>query len=106
MQRIDGPSPLKIPVGLLSHFQEYDTSQLSLEHDANLVIQRTLEFGAWDDLRWLFGVYGARRIRAFLRERGQRLLTPVTFHYWRKLLGIRKWRSSPFPTAKGEVWKA
>jgi hypothetical protein len=98
-------SPLvKIPVGLGPHFQEYDTSQLNLESDANLIIQRALEFGTWDDLRWLLGLYGVKRIRTFLRERGQRSLKPVTFHYWRKLLGIRKWRSSPFPTTKGEVW--
>lgn len=104
MQHVREFSPAKIPVGLSPHFQEYDTSQLNLDRDANLIIQRALEFGTWDDLRWLFGLYGVKRIRLFLRERGQRWLKPVTFHYWRKLLGIRKWRSSPFPTPKGEVW--
>ena len=94
----------EIPGGLRPHFQDYDVSQLSFADDANLIIQRTLEFGSWEETRWLFELYGAQRIRLFVREHGQRWLKPVTFHYWRKLLDIRQWKSSPFPTAKGEVW--
>ena len=77
---------------------------LDLQHDANLIIQRTLEFGTWEEVRWLFGALGAQRIRSFLRQYGERWLKPVSFHYWRRLLRIRAWRHSPFPTAKGEVW--
>ena len=99
------PLPLRqIPSGLKPYFQEYDTALLDIASDANLIIQRTLEFGTWDELRWLFETYHSKRIRLFLRERGERWLKPVTFHYWRKLLGIRKWKSSPFPTPKGELW--
>jgi hypothetical protein len=94
----------EIPAGLWPHFQEYDPLTLDLERDANLVIQRTLEHGTWDEVRWLLTAYGAPRIRAFLRERGERLLSRVTFNYWRKLLRIRRWRHSPFALPKGEVW--
>ena len=93
-----------IPSGLGPHFQEYDLHTVDLDQDADLVIQRTLEYGTWNEVRWLFGTYGGPRIRAFVRERGERLLSPVAFNYWRKLLGIRQWRRSPFPTARGEVW--
>ena len=94
----------EIPGGLRPHFQEYDPAALDLQRDANLIIQRTLEYGTWDEVRWLFGTYGRARIRAFVRERGERMLSRVTFNYWRKLLGVRRWRRSPFPTAAGEVW--
>jgi hypothetical protein len=94
----------QIPDGLVSHFQEYDTTQLDFARDANLILQRVLEFGTWDEVHWLFEVYGAQRVRLFLKEHGERWLKPVTFHYWRKLLGIRKWKASPFPTRKGELW--
>ena len=93
-----------IPSGLRPHFQEYDVRTLDLDRDANLIIQRTLEYGTWDEVRWLFGTYGGPRICTFVRERGERLLSRVTFNYWHKLLGIRRWRRWPFPTAKGEVW--
>ena len=104
MQHIHASTSNQIPFGLRPHFQEYDISQLDFRRDANLIIQRTLEFGTWDEIRWLFKTYRGKRVRLFLREYGQRWLKPVTFHYWRKLLGIRKWKSSPFPTAKGELW--
>ncbi len=94
----------QIPSGLKPYFQEYNISQLDITRDANLIIQRTLEFGTWDEVRWLFETYQRKRIRLFLREYGERWLKPVTFNYWRKLLDIRKWRKSPFPVAKGELW--
>lgn len=95
---IDLPERLKI------YFQEYNPDQLELKRDANLVIQRVLEFGNWDEIRWLFELYGARRIRKFIRQYGERWLKPVSFNYWRKLLQIRQWKSSPFSTPKGELW--
>lgn len=94
----------KIPAGLKPYFQEYDTAQLDFTRDANLIIQRVLEFGTWDEIRWLFETYRSKRIRLFLREHGERWLHPVIFNYWRKLLGLRKWKKSPFPVAKGELW--
>jgi len=93
-----------IPAGLRPHFQEYDPQALDLDRDANLIIQRTLEYGTWDEVRWLFRSYGDRRICAFVRERGERMLSRVTFNYLRKLLQIRRWRRSPFSTARGASW--
>ncbi|OGO34269.1 MAG: hypothetical protein A2W35_12115 [Chloroflexi bacterium RBG_16_57_11] len=95
----------EIPAGLHPYFQEYDPASLNIIHDADLIIQRTLEFGTWDELRWLFQTYQIKRIRSFLRQRGERMLRPVTFYYWRKLLRVHQWRKSPFPTTKGELWK-
>ncbi len=95
----------RIPAGLIAHFQEYDPEALSIAKDANLIIQRTLEFGTWEELRWLFEVYGAKKIKAFLRYYGEKWLRPVDFTYWRKLLRLRSWRRSGFPTPKGQLWE-
>ena len=96
--------PGSIPGSLRAAFQEYDLAALSLDRDADLIIQRTLEYGDWEEVRWLLATYGRERIVAFLQERGERLLSPVAFNYWRKLWNVRRWRSSPFPTAGKEVW--
>ncbi|MEW5767870.1 MAG: hypothetical protein AB1797_09645 [bacterium] len=93
-----------IPPGLRPYFQEYDPRTLDIDGDANLIIQRTLEYGTWDEVRWLFVTYGGPRIRTFIHDRGERLLCRVSFNYWHKLLGVRHWRRLPFPTPKGEVW--
>ncbi len=94
----------KIPAGLRVHLQEYDPDLLDLERVANLVIQRTPEYGTWEEIRRLFHTYGRQRITALIRERGERLLSPVTFNYWRKLLRVRQWKRSPFPTDRGTIW--
>ena len=93
---------MPIPRSLQPYFQEYDLVELNLRRDADLIIQRTLEYGDWDEIRWLFQVYPRQRVRRFLREHGERWLKPVTFNYWRKLLGLRRWQPAPF--GKGEVW--
>ncbi|MFB0534566.1 MAG: hypothetical protein ACETWR_06260 [Anaerolineae bacterium] len=54
-----------IPSGLWPYFQEYDPRTLDLDYDANLIMQRTLEHGTWDEVRWLFGTYGGPRVRTF-----------------------------------------
>lgn len=94
----------QIPAGLKPYFQEYNLTALDMAQEANLIIQRTLEFGTWDEVRWLFEVYGARRIRTFVRQYGEKWLGAVAFNYWRKLLRIRTWRRTTFPTPKGELW--
>jgi hypothetical protein len=94
----------QLPQGLWPYFQEYNPDQLNLELDKDLIMQRTLEFGTWDEVRWLFRRYGKQLIQTFLRKRGKRMLSPVTFHYWCKLLKIGKLEPSPFPTQKGDLW--
>lgn len=94
--------PQQVPRSLQPYFQEYDLSDLRLQRDANLIIQRTLEFGTWEEVRWLFETYTRKRIQRFLQEHGERWLKPVTFNYWRKLLGVRRWQPAPF--GKGDVW--
>ena len=93
---------LSIPSSLQPYFQEYVLADLRRRRDANLIIQRTLEYGTWAEVRWLFQTYSRQRIQRFLREHGERWLKPVTFNYWRKLLRIRYWQPAPF--GKGELW--
>ena len=95
---------LQIPTGLAPYFQEYDLAELNISQDANLIIQRVLDFGTWDEVRWLFKTYGTQKIRAFVRQYGEKWLNPVAFNYWRKLLAIRKWQHNTLLTAKGELW--
>ena len=87
---------IHIPMSLKPYFQEYDLENLDIQRDVDLIIQRTLEYGNWDEIRWLFQAYHRRRIKLFLLEHGERWLRPVTFNYWRLLMGVRKWKSAPF----------
>ncbi len=85
--------------------QEYNPRVLRQARDANLIIERTLEFGTWREVQWLFRIYRAERIRQFLRQHGERSLSQRAFNYWRKLLRVKRWHSLPFPTKRGELWQ-
>ena len=62
---------LPIRSSLQPYFQEYDLADLRLRRDANLIIQRTLEYVTWDEMRWLFQAYSRQRIQRSLREYGE-----------------------------------
>lgn len=94
----------RIPKRLGPYFQEYDVKTLNLERDANIIIQRTLEFGTVREIQWLFRVYGKARVQRFLRELGQRGLSRRAFHYWKMLLGVRTWRQAPFASPNESIW--
>ncbi len=96
---------MTIPPNLRPFFQEYELESLKPTRDANLIIQRTLEYGNWDDIRWTFRMYGSKRVRKFVRERGERMLSRVAFNYWRRLLHVQRWRHSPFAIPKGTLWE-
>lgn len=97
-------STASIPSGLWPHFQEYDRQRLDRDQDADLIIQRTLEFGTWEEIRWLVATYGVERLRQFLRRHGERLLSAMAFNYWRKLFGVRRWRKNLFSMEAKQVW--
>jgi hypothetical protein len=94
----------EIPSRLRPFFKEYNPDRLDMDRDANLILQRTLEYGNWEEVRWLFWRYGRRRISACVRRFGVRGLNRVTFNYWRRLLGIQKWIKPPFDTLRDELW--
>ncbi len=68
-----------IPSGLWPYFQEFDPQRLDREADADLIIQRTLEYGTWEEIRWLIEFYSVERVRKFLRRHGERLLSAPSF---------------------------
>lgn len=95
----------KIPRRLASYFQEYNVKTLDFARDANLIIERTLEFGTWREVGWLLRVYGSKRIARYVRESGERNLSPDAFNFWRKMFRLKAWNHSPFQIARGEIWQ-
>lgn len=94
-----------IPPTLARCFQEYRVADLDVEKDADLILGRTLEFGTRAELRWLFGTYGAERIRDFVRRRGFRRLSKRAFTFWRTVLGVKEYARPPWPSTGPSVWR-
>ena len=54
----------------------------------NLIMERLLERGTWDQVRWLFAAYGEDRVAAWVQRHGFRLLSRRSFALWRLALDI------------------
>jgi len=93
-----------IPPSLSRLFQEYDFHEMNILTHANIIIERTLEYGTWEELHWLLHTYGIKRVREYLQQLGQKRLSKVTLHYWCKLLQVDKVDSAPWAEIKKDLW--
>lgn len=80
--------PEKMPADSSWLFPEYDFATMNPEDHAGVIIERILERGSWEQVRWLFARYGEERIAAWVRRHGFRLLSKRSFALWRLVLGI------------------
>ncbi len=71
-----------IPTTLRPFFQEYRLEDLDPERDAFTVIERTLAWGDWYELRWLFSRYGRARLKEWVRAFGWRALPRRRLDFW------------------------
>jgi hypothetical protein len=58
------------------------------------IIERVLERGSWEHVRWLFAVYGEGPVADWVRQHGFRLLSRRSFALWRLALGITDYAAS------------
>jgi hypothetical protein len=81
-------TPAGIPVSLRPFFQEYNLEDLNPERSAFTVIERTLAWGDWLELRWLFARYGVERLAEWMRKAGWRCLPRRRFKFWVWFFGL------------------
>lgn len=77
-----------IPPSLAPFFQEYDIASLKPERDAFTIIERTLQFGNRQEIRWLFSTYPRTQIVAWIKRFGKDRLPEPHCTFWRIVLDI------------------
>ena len=82
-------APPELPAATAWLFPEYDFAAIVPETYADVIIERILERGSWDELRWLFARYGEPRVREWVRDHGFRLLSKRSFALWRLALDVQ-----------------
>lgn len=60
----------KIPPTLAPFFQEYSLESLDAERSAATIIERTLQYGDREEVRWLFTCYPHQQIRDWVKRWG------------------------------------
>ena len=87
-------------------FPEYDFETMDPESHRGVIIERILERGTWQQLRWLFATYGEDKVADWVRQHGFRLLSRRSFSLWRLALDVTEYQAPEWAIAakKMEAW--
>ncbi len=77
-----------IPASLAPFFQEYDLKQLDLARSRFTIIERVLQYGNRQEIRWLFSVYPKQAIMDWVSRWGDEALPEPHRTFWKLVLGI------------------
>jgi len=86
-------------------FAEYDFDTIDIENHKSVIIERILERGTWDQLRWLFATYDEAKVAEWVRRHGFRLLSRRSFALWRLSLGITDYVAPEWAVEANEAKK-
>lgn len=84
-------------------FPEYEFEAMNLEDHKGVIIERILERGNWDEVRWLFKVYGETHVAKWVRNHGFRLLSKRSFALWRLTLRINDYTAPAWAITAKEM---
>ncbi len=94
-----------LPVSLKWMLPEYDFREIRLDSHREVIIERVLERGNWEQLRWLFGIYGEKIVVDWVKNHGFRLLSKRSFALWCVVLGIKEFKAPDWAVAaKDDRW--
>lgn len=77
-----------IPPDMAWLFPEYAFGAMGVQTHSGVIIERVLERGSWEQLRWLFSTYGEASVADWVGKHGFRLLSKRSFALWRLVLNV------------------
>lgn len=79
---------MELPVQLQRLFWDTDGQAIDPQKHRAFVLDRVLEYGGIDAVRWAEHYYGLNQLAEYFQERGQRVLSAKTRAYWRAVFTI------------------
>jgi len=86
----------KIPQKMKWLFWSYDIKSLDLKEDKDYIITQVLNYGTWDDLKWLYKIYPEKEIKKVVRNPRRGLWFKNVLNFWTTIFNIQ---------LKKEIWK-
>ena len=80
---------IKIPSKMKWLFWSYDIKSLDLKNDKDYIINQALNYGTWEDLKWLYKTYSERDIKAVVKKPGRGLWFEKVLNFWTTIFGIK-----------------
>lgn len=79
----------KIPKKMKWLFWSYDINSLDSKKDKDYIITQTLNYGTWEDVRWLFRVYLEKEIIKVIKNPSQGLWFEKILDFWLKMFALK-----------------
>jgi len=80
---------VKIPKKMKWLFWSYDINSLDLKEDKDYIISQVLNYGTWEDLKWLFKVYSEEEIKKIIKNPQRGLWFKKVLNFWTTIFNIR-----------------
>lgn len=87
-------------------FPEYAFAEIGVHTHRGVIIERVLERGSWEQIRWLFATYGEAEVAGWVRKHGFRLLSRRSFALWRLALDIETYEAPDWAAAAKQLSEA
>lgn len=94
---------LDIPSDMAWLFPEYAFPVMDVQTHQGVIIERVLERGSWEQLRWLFATYGEAAVADWIAKHGFRLLSRRSFALWRLVLNVEQYHAPDWAIAAKQL---
>jgi len=82
-------SKAKIPKKMRWLFWSYDIKSLDLNADKDYIIAQVLNYGDWDDVKWLLKIYPEVKIRKAIKNPSRGVWFEKVLNFWTTIFNIR-----------------
>ena len=80
---------MDIPPSVRKLLWEYSKDEVVAgEGWESVIIERVMQHGCWDDMRWLLQTFDRKRLRTYLERRGRRALAPRELRFWARVCEV------------------
>jgi len=79
----------KVPKQFQRALWSYDISKMDLEKDKKEIITQVLNYGTWEDLKWLFKVYSEKEIKEVIKNPRRGVWFKKVLNFWTKIFNIK-----------------
>ena len=70
-------------------FWSYNLASLNLRDDKDYIITQTLNYGTWEDLKWLFKIYSEKEIKEVIKNPDRGLWFEKVLNFWLTIFNIK-----------------
>lgn len=78
----------KIPKSLQSVLWSYNLNAMDLEEDKEAIITQVLNYGSWEEIKWLYSVYPEGDIKLVVTHPKRGLWFERVLNFWEKMFDI------------------